>query len=190
MHVLRAGDYRRMPWKNGAGETAEIAVFPPEADLAGFGWRISMATVASDGPFSIFAGIDRTLSILNGEGMELTIEGRQPLTLTQASAPLAFPADVATSARLVAGTITDLNVMTRRGQWAHQVEHRTFEGQHRLDAEGGITMLLALGNLRIQSDHHGEELGRLDCACLDGVAQITSDMPAGAYLIRIAAVPL
>ena len=187
IRVLRAADHRRMPWKNGGGETVEIAVFPPEADLATFGWRISMATVASDGPFSVFAGIDRTLSIIEGEGMELDIAGRKPVVLTRASAPLPFPADAATSARLVSGTIVDLNVMTRRGQWTHQVEKRIVEGQHHLDAEGGVTMLLSLGNMRIESGDHAEELGRLDCAVLKGVVLITSDMPAEAYLIRIAA---
>ncbi len=187
LQVLKAKDHRRMPWKNGGGETTEIAVFPPETDLADFGWRISMATVASDGPFSIFAGIDRTLSILSGDGMELDIEGRRPVVLTQASEPLAFPADAATSARLVSGTIVDLNVMTRRGQWSHRVERRTFEGQHHLDAEGGVTMLLSLGNLRIDSGGHAEELDRFDCAVLKGVVLITSDMPTEAYLIRIVA---
>lgn len=187
IRVLRAADHRRMPWKNGGGETVEIAVFPPEADLATFGWRISMATVASDGPFSVFAGIDRTLSIIEGEGMELDIAGRKPVVLTRASAPLPFPADAATSARLVSGTIVDLNVMTRRGQWTHQVEKRIVEGQHHLDAEGGVTMLLSLGNMRIEGGDHAEELGRLDCAVLKGVVLITSDMPAEAYLIRIAA---
>ena len=187
IRVLRAADHRRMPWKNGGGETVEIAVFPPEADLATFGWRISMATVASDGPFSVFAGIDRTLSIIEGEGMELDIAGRKPVVLTRASAPLPFPADAATSARLVSGTIVDLNVMTRRGQWTHQVEKRIVEGQHHLDAEGGVTMLLSLGSMRIESGDHAEELGRLDCAVLKGVVLITSDMPAEAYLIRIAA---
>ncbi len=185
MQVLRSENYRRMPWKNGGGETVEIAVFPPQADLAAFGWRISMATVASDGPFSVFAGIDRTLSILEGEGMELDIAGRSPVVLTHASNPLAFPADAPTSARLVSGTIVDLNVMTRRGQWTHQVEKRIVEGQHHLDAEGGVTMLLSLGNVRIDSGDHAEELGRLDCAILEGVVLITSDMPTEAYLIRI-----
>ncbi len=183
--TIRAPDYRRMPWKNGGGETVEIAVYPPEADLSAFGWRVSMATVASDGPFSVFPGIDRTLSILQGAGMELDIAGRTPVVLTHASKPLAFPADAATTARLVSGTITDLNVMTRRGAWTHQVERRTVEGQHHLDAEGGVTMLLSLGNLRIEKDGHAEELGRLDCAVLDGVVFITSDMPTEAYLIRI-----
>lgn len=183
--VLRARDYRRMPWKNGGGETTEIAVFPENADLAGFGWRISMATVASDGPFSVFPGIDRTLSILSGEGMTLDIAGRAPVVLTRSSAPLAFPADTATSAQLVSGPITDLNVMTRRGQWSHQVEHRRFEGEHRLDAEGGVTLLLSLGNLRIDSAGHAEELGLLDCAIIDQVVSITSDMPTEAYVIRV-----
>ncbi|WP_244490188.1 HutD family protein [Rhizobium sp. Root483D2] len=185
LHILKASNHRRMPWKNGGGETVEIAVFPPEADLAGFGWRVSMATVASDGPFSVFAGIDRTLSILEGKGMELDIAGRPSTLLTQASHPLAFPADAQTSARLVSGPIVDLNVMTRRGQWTHQVERRVVEGQHHLDAEGGVTMLLSLGNMRIDSQGHGEELGRLDCAILEGVVLITSDMPTETYLIRI-----
>ncbi|WP_426229879.1 HutD/Ves family protein [Pararhizobium sp. DWP3-4] len=188
LQVLRAKDYRRMPWKNGGGETVEIAVFPPETDLTNFGWRVSMATVASDGPFSVFTGINRTLSILEGEGMELDIAGREPVVLTRASEPLAFPADAATSARLVSGTIVDLNVMTRRGQWAHRVERRVFEGDHPLDAEGGVTMLLSLGNLRIDSGEHAEELARLDCAIIEGPCRVSSDMPVEAYLIRISPV--
>lgn len=183
--ILKAADHRHMPWKNGGGETTEIAIFPTDADLAAFGWRVSMATVASDGPFSIFPGIDRTLSILQGDGMELDIAGRSPVILTQASEPLSFPADAATTARLISGTIVDLNIMTRRGVWTHQVERRIVEGQHHLDAEGGVTMLLSLGNLRIENHGYAEELGRLDCAILDGVVFITSDMPTEAYLIRI-----
>jgi hypothetical protein len=60
--LLRAADHRTMPWKNGGGETTEIAVSPPHAGLADFDWRISMAKVASDGSFSIFPEIDRTFS--------------------------------------------------------------------------------------------------------------------------------
>lgn len=188
MNVLRSENHRRMPWKNGGGETVEIAVFPPQADLSAFGWRVSMATVASDGPFSVFAGIDRTLSILEGEGMELDIGGREPVVLTRTSQPMAFPADATTSARLVSGTIIDVNVMTRRGQWTHRVERRMFEGDHPLDAEGGVTLLLSLGNLRIDSGEHAEELTRLDCAIIEGPCRISSDMPAEAYLIRISPV--
>src|SRR3712207_8945836 len=33
MKILRSSEYRRMPWKNGKGETVEIAVFPPNASV-------------------------------------------------------------------------------------------------------------------------------------------------------------
>lgn len=142
MKLLPASGHKRMPWKNGGGETVEIAVFPEGASLSQFDWRVSMATVASDGPFSAFPGIDRTLSILEGNGMTLLIEGRAPAPLTQASAPLAFPADTATSAKLIDGTIVDLNVMTRRGKLTHRVRRLMVEGEGPLASEAATTMLL------------------------------------------------
>ncbi len=64
-----------MPWKNGGGETVEIAVFPEGAGFKDFGWRISLASVASDGPFSAFPGIDRTLTVIDGVGIDLVVDG-------------------------------------------------------------------------------------------------------------------
>ena len=127
MHVLRASNHRQMPWKNGGGVTTEIAVAPPLASVADFDWRISMATVASDGPFSRFEGIDRTLTVLSGEGLELAVEG-PPVRLTPASKPYPFPGDAPVSARLIAGPVTDFNVMTRRGRWTHRVDNLSVDG--------------------------------------------------------------
>lgn len=121
MQVLRAARHRRMPWRNGGGETIEIAVDPPGAGLDGFRWRVSMASVAADGPFSLFEGIDRTIAILSGKGLELDLVGLGRHLLTGASPPFAFPGDVAANARLVEGGITDLNVMSRRGAVGHEV---------------------------------------------------------------------
>ena len=89
-----------------------------------------MARVEAGGPFSLFPGVDRTLSILEGEGIVLDIEGREQVTLTGASAPHSFPGDAVTNAELVAGPITDLNVMTRRGRYGHQVRVHEVEGLH------------------------------------------------------------
>ena len=135
MKILRQADYRTMPWKNGGGETTEIVVSPPAASLDDFDWRISMARVKGDGPFSIFTGIDRTLSILNGQGMNLSIDGAAH-TLTQDSAPLPFPADVPTTATLVDGAITDLNVMSRRGVVRHNVERVALTGTKTIATRG------------------------------------------------------
>ncbi|MBY5691618.1 HutD family protein [Rhizobium leguminosarum] len=135
MRILRAGDHKRMPWKNGKGETVEIAVFPPGASINDFDWRISMATVAEDGPFSIFPGIDRTLAILDGNGMVLDVAGSTPVLLTTTTDPLSFPADIPVAARLEDGVITDLNVMTRRDGLAHTLI--------RVDVDGGNTVRLS-----------------------------------------------
>ena len=121
MRVLRAGDYRLMPWKNGGGVTTEIIVSPAGAGLDDFDWRISMAKVESGGPFSSFANIDRTLSVLEGEGIELAIAGQNKVRLDRTTPPLPFPADAPTEADLIGGPILDLNVMSRRGRRSHTV---------------------------------------------------------------------
>src|SRR5258707_14720415 len=66
--VLSPSDYRRMPWKNGGGHTHEIAAHPEGAGMAAFAWRVSIAEIAQDGPFSSFPGVDRTLVLLAGNG--------------------------------------------------------------------------------------------------------------------------
>ena len=118
---LRAHDRKPQPWKNGGGTTSEIAAFPAGASLDEFGWRVSIAEVASGGPFSTFPGVDRTLVVLDGEGIDLDVEGRPTSTLGPASAPYRFPADAPTVATLRSGPIRDLNVMTRRGRFDHGV---------------------------------------------------------------------
>lgn len=139
--VIRAAEGRRMPWKNGGGETVELLAHPAGADLDAFDWRVSLARVATDGPFSAFPGVDRTLTILDGEGLELAVGAGPPIRLTSASAPFAFPADAASTGRLLAGPVTDLNVMTRRGRFAHEVDSLSLAGPTRVAARGGTALV-------------------------------------------------
>ncbi len=122
MTLLRADSYRRTRWKNGGGETREIAISPSGAGLDTFDWRISMATVAHDGPFSTFAGVDRTVCILDGAGIRLHINDEPARQLDQASEPFSFPGDAAAHSTLVDGAVTDFNVMTRRNRVHHSVQ--------------------------------------------------------------------
>lgn len=142
MQLLRSSDYKRMPWKNGGGETTEVTVSPAGAGLDAFDWRISMALVKGDGPFSSFSGIDRTLAILDGAGMRLDIAGARH-DLTRASAPLAFPADVPTDAVLMDGAITDLNVMSRREAFRHKVERFELGAAATFTADADVVAVLA-----------------------------------------------
>jgi environmental stress-induced protein Ves len=150
MRLIRPAEYRRMPWKNGGGETMEIAIAPPGAALDAFDWRISMARVAVDGPFSRFPGIDRTLMILDGRGIRLAIAGSASVDLTADSDPLPFSGDVATSANLILGPITDLNVMTRRGRFTHAMTRHRIDAPLDLAIDADTALLLcAAGNAQV-----------------------------------------
>ena len=70
LQLLRAQDYPRMPWKNGGGFTEEITRDSGEG-LEGFGWRLSIADIEESGGFSLFAGYQRIITVLQGDGMRL-----------------------------------------------------------------------------------------------------------------------
>lgn len=152
-----------MPWKNGKGETVEIAVFPEGASVDTFDWRISMAPVVSDGPFSVFPGIDRTLSILTGDGMMLSVEGMAPTVLGGNSVPFSFSGDAKTEAVLQAGPITDLNVMTRRGRFSHHVTRIEQGGEIEFSADAALVILVVTGKAQVSQ----VELDPLDAVILD-----------------------
>lgn len=176
--LLRNADHRRMQWKNGGGETVEVFVHPQGASLSDFGWRVSMATVASDGPFSVFPGIDRTLAVLSGDGMALSIDGFGDRLLTPTSEPLAFLADAPTAARLTGGPITDLNVMTRRGHFGHTLSRHTADGAFTLAVAPGTRLLLARDPLGVATPEGLVGLQPLDALLIDGNMQIDV-IPAG-----------
>lgn len=150
MRLLRASEHRVMPWKNGGGSTTEIAVFPDGAGLDAFEWRVSMAAVSMDGPFSTFPNIDRTLTVLSGSGIVLDVDdGRPPVHLTAADQPLTFPGDVATYGALIEGPIVDLNVMSRRGRFEHRIVRHS--SAHALDIAltGDVNLLIARENITL-----------------------------------------
>lgn len=103
-----------MPWKNGGGVTREY-VREPAGD-APLEWRLSVAEVASDGPFSSFPGLHRILVLLSGSGMRL----HGPLhdaTLRSPLEALEFPGEADIDASLIDGATTDLNLMWRPEHW-------------------------------------------------------------------------
>lgn len=143
IRLLPRSSFRHGRWKNGGGETAEIATYPEGASLEDFVWRVSMARVEDSGAFSHFSGIDRTLSVLEGGGITLDFDSRGAVSLDRASAPYAFPADVAVSGFVSGIGITDLNVMTRRGAARHFVSRLTGADVRVIAPLGKTTILLA-----------------------------------------------
>jgi uncharacterized protein len=110
MRVIEPSKYRVMPWKNGGGVTTEIFASPPSGE---FDWRVSIATVNADGPFSTFMGYERHIMTLSGEGMVLDIEGSGKFTL-EPFRPFSFSGDAQVHGSLSEGTVLDFNLIVRR----------------------------------------------------------------------------
>jgi uncharacterized protein len=183
--LIRNQDLVLAPWKNGGGTTAEVASFPEGSTLDTFGWRISMADVASDGPFSNFPAIDRTLIVVEGAGIEVEVAGTSH-RLDPQSPLLSFPGDVPTQARLLSGPIRDLNVMTRRGRFSH---HTTFvqAGDITLSRSARAAFIFALdAALELSSGTAKYLLQPLDAFVLDEATDnVVLSGPGQAILIEI-----
>ncbi|MBU9856128.1 HutD/Ves family protein [Rahnella bonaserana] len=107
------------PWRNGGGETREIVSYPP--GKSDFDWRVSIATIAQDGPFSAFPGVDRSITLLSGDGVHLQALPDINHALTTPGEPFSFSGDIALNARMAGSVTTDFNVMTRRTVCAARV---------------------------------------------------------------------
>lgn len=166
IHPRAARQFR--PWKNGGGRTAEIAVMPPGAGLDDFDWRISTAVVAQSGPFSVFAGVDRVLAVIEGGAMDLTVAGRSR-PLDAGSDPFAFPGDAPAEAVLTGPALLDFNVMVRR-----PLRAQVRRGPLTATAEAGACAHLAL----LLEDAGG--LRRLDLVDLSAAPQEVRAGLAGA----------
>ena len=170
--VLRAVDYPRMPWKNGGGSTEEITR-DAGAGLDGFGWRLSIADIAESGAFSTFAGYQRVISVLQGAGMNLQVDGVSSRALLPFDA-FAFRGESAVACTLIDGPIRDFNLIyapqryTARLQWLDATTpQRLFSSAHTLLVfSAGEQTYVSLGN----TSH--EHLGRYDCLQLSGNRQL------------------
>jgi len=110
-HVYRPEDYAFMPWKNGGGSTLEI-VRQRSVDDSGYDWRLSIAQISADGPFSVFAGYSRIITVLHGDGMVLEVNGVESRALGPIQ-PMSFDGGAKVRCRLLGSPIEDFNLIYR-----------------------------------------------------------------------------
>lgn len=133
MRVIPLAALDPVPWKNGGGTTREIA---SRADAHGPLWRLSRADIARDGPFSIFPGQDRILTLVAGARLVLDFpDGPRAMGRL---APYSFDGETPVSARLGAGPVEALNLILRRGIAA---DAKVLTGPSRTMLPGGTVLL-------------------------------------------------
>ncbi len=161
--IIRATDCPEVPWKNGGGTTREIAVFPPDAGMDTFLWRLSMAKVETAGPFSAFTGIDRVLAVLDGT---LVLTGPNlDVRLDAGTPPQPFDGGAAVFGEPLGGPVLDLNAMARRGRFTCAMT--------RLDAGSTATAQGTGFVIALEPQPLAETtLERLDCVRFEGALAI------------------
>jgi environmental stress-induced protein Ves len=163
---LPASGYTAMPWRNGAGTTHEIMVDDtPGTSSAPFRWRLSMADLTGDGPFSELPDVDRILVLLAGDDVKLMIDGAAPAPLGHHEA-IAFPGDVPTSLTMAAGTGRDLNLMWDRTRAEGSVAILQIGDEVRIDAPTAFAIALG-GSANVAIDDEEHVLGEQDALQVD-----------------------
>ena len=164
---LGASDYKRVRWKNDGGWTTEIAREP--AGEGDFRWRISIADIESDGPFSAFPGVSRDLVLLAGNGIELDIGNAPAQRLTERFQRVHFEGEANVDCRLLAGPTRDFNVMARRDAVHAEVVARPLVGSMVLFAEPGVVWIAhALsGHAQARADDASVDLATGDTLRID-----------------------
>jgi environmental stress-induced protein Ves len=166
--LIQYANLRSAPWKNGGGSTTEIAISPSGAHLDDFEWRVSLATIAQDGPFSSFPGIDRSLALVDGDGVLLDF-GDERFVLSPSEPLIEFEGEDAVHATVTGQHTTDFNVMTRRGVCRHRLELRAVRGKEALKRRAGTTVLfLAEGeSLTLSSTRERIAMVRYDTVVME-----------------------
>lgn len=184
MRLLKTQDYPRMPWKNGGGETVQIAAFPPEASLDTFHWRVSMAKVRGDGRFSRYPGVERSVALLDGGPLVLALDGARKCRLVPGAEQLSFAGEAPAYGCLLGQPFTEFNVMSRRAHCRHQLQWYEWDGTLTLTPAGGYGLLFVQSG----SVEAGPlaRLGRYEALLLEAgeAVPLFSDGPAAAWWVE------
>jgi environmental stress-induced protein Ves len=188
--VIPANEYRRERWRNGLGWTREIHAHPVTGDHGAWAWRLSIAEIEHDAPFSAFAGIDRELVLLSGNGLRLRFDDGEVRDLYPPHDRLRFAGERAVTGELLDGPTQDFNLMWRRDLLDSQLWRRPLVGPMVVFAEPGTVWAIHLlaGQARFADDSGLPDLAAADTALLQAAGarlRHVLDGAGEALLIRL-----
>jgi environmental stress-induced protein Ves len=188
VRLVQFKDLPVVPWRNGGGVTREVAAFRGPDD-GEFLWRLSIATVNADGPFSAFEGIDRTIAVLAGRGIALQMPDRT-VRVTGDTGPFSFAGETPVHAVVLEGETTDLNAMTRRGHFIHTMRRLQPNARTAIKGAANETILVFGGRTIVEGPDESVEAGAFDALAEIAPGEeilIHPDAGAPTYLIEFSA---
>lgn len=152
MEIIRYAELKAEPWRNGGGVSRELAARPVVSAGntpagPGWDWQVNIAELSSAGGFSAYPGMDRVLTVIDGELLLLRVDGAEhPLEKYR---PFRFSGDADSAAALPTGDVRALNVITRKGifkgytsiiELSKKRAHPVFAGQWGILLQGQATV--------------------------------------------------
>jgi environmental stress-induced protein Ves len=186
---LPANEYRRERWRNERGWTREVYRHPE--GVADWHWRVSIAEIDQDAPFSAFPGCDRELVLLAGEGMDLVFDDGERVPLRPPHDRLRFAGERTLHAELLSGPTHDFNLIWKRDAVAATLLHRPLVGPMVFFAEPRVTWLVHLmqGQAQFKDLKRPLRLAQGDSVLLlpdpDGPSRLILDGGGEALLVKI-----
>lgn len=175
LQLIFPNQWQTQAWKNGGGITHQLA---RSDDHAGMRWRVSIAEVASDGPFSRFEQTDRIIMLLQGEGFCLHGAAEHTVVLDKALVPFAFVGETAIDCTLIDGPVRDFNLMTRRSDVTANLQVLSVTDPLSLRLTQESLLYLASGQLQVSFKEQSYQLeAEQSLLCTDeaGELQIKAD---------------
>jgi environmental stress-induced protein Ves len=188
--VIPANEYRRERWRNGLGWTREIHAQAATGKPGDWAWRLSIAEIEHDAPFSAFPGVERELVLLSGNGLRLRFVDGEVRELHPPHDKLRFAGERAVTGELLDGPTQDFNLMWRRDLVEAQLWHRPLVGPMVVFAEPGTVWAIHLlaGQARFADESGLPALAAGDTALLqanDTRLRHVLDGAGEALLIRL-----
>lgn len=143
VELIRYAQGARQRWRNDGGWTREIA---RSGDAEDWAWRVSIAEVERDGPFSRFEGVEREIVLLSGTRMVLDFGAGMEVALTATTPRWRFTGEAQVDCRLPDGPTRDFNLMWRRALVEAELSLHEHEGESTVFAAAGETLLLHLAS--------------------------------------------
>ncbi len=163
---------------------------PAEGDA--FRWRVSVAEIEAPGPFSDFAGYQRSMTLLRGGGLVLKFANGSQIRLSRVGDVAEFDGALAPHCDLLAGACTDLNLIVSNTIADLRVRVPLLREPLAVESLAGESLVVfaVSGGLRVQGPGgQSESLSPWDLAVLNWpsafdtmLAPLEERVPARAFL--------
>lgn len=162
MRCIHHHDLLPSPWKNGLGQTWEIASDRSACAPDAFRWRLSRARITDTCRFSAYPGVRRWLVLAAGGALELRIDQAPPQMLEHIGDQLTFDGAAKVEAVPLDGPTEDFNLMLADSTLDANLLHRPLLGTMVLLREPGAVIAVHL--LHGEAELQGESATHLSCA--------------------------